>query len=102
MPEIRKWITALAGLAHSQDLPALRLQISPTSTGAFTCATTNASVTPTLRAEGYTETVGDIVLICSGGTLPQGNNGVPVPTANFTMFLNTAVPAVCCRTDLHI
>jgi hypothetical protein len=91
MPEIRKWITALAGLALFAGLASAQVTGSPTSTGAFTCATTNASVTPTLRAEGYTETVGDIVLICSGGTLPQGNNGVPVPTANFTIFLNTAV-----------
>jgi hypothetical protein len=91
MPEFRKWITALAGLALFAGLASAQVTGSPTSTGAFTCATTNASVTPTLRAEGYTETVGDIVLICSGGTLPQGNNGVPVPTANFTIFLNTAV-----------
>jgi len=91
MPEIRKWITALAGIALFTGLASAQVGPSTTSTGAFTCATTNASVTPTLRAEGYTEAVGDIVLICSGGTLPLGNNGVPVPTANFTIFLNTAV-----------
>jgi hypothetical protein len=91
MPEFRKWITALAGLALFAGLASAQVTGSSTSTGAFTCATTNASVTPTLRAEGYTETVGDIVLICSGGTLPVANNGVAVPTANFTIFLNTAV-----------
>jgi len=91
MPEIRKWITALAGLALFAGLASAQVTGNGFSTGAFTCATTNASVTPTLRAEGYTEAVGDIVLICAGGTLPAGNNGVAVPTANFTIFLNTAV-----------
>jgi hypothetical protein len=91
MPEFRKWIIALAGFALFAGLASAQVTGSGTSTGAFTCATTNASVTPTIRAEGYTEAVGDIVLICSGGTLPAGNNGVPVPTANFTIFLNTAV-----------
>jgi len=91
MPEFRKWITALAGLALFAGLASAQVTGNGSSTGAFTCATTNASVTPTLRAEGYTEAVGDIVLICSGGSLPTGNNGVPIPTANFTIFLNTAV-----------
>src|ERR1700722_14325655 len=91
MPEFRKWIIALAGFALFTGLASAQVTGSATSTGAFTCATTNASVTPTIRAEGYTEAVGDIVLICSGGTLPAGNNGVAVPTANFTIFLNTAV-----------
>jgi len=91
MPEIRKWITALAGLALFAGLASAQVTGNGSSTGAFTCATTNASVTPTLRAEGYTEAVGDIVLICAGGTLPAGNNGIAVPTANFTIFLNTAV-----------
>jgi hypothetical protein len=91
MPEFRKWITALAGLALFAGIASAQVTGNGFGTGAFTCTTTNGSVTPTLRAEGYTETVGDIVLICSGGTLPQGNNGVPVPTANFAIFLNTAV-----------
>ena len=62
MPEIRKWITALAGLALFAGLASAQVTGNGFSTGAFTCATTNASVTPTLRAEGYTEAVGDIVL----------------------------------------
>jgi hypothetical protein len=46
-------------------------------------------VTPTLRAEGYTELTGDIVLICSGGS-PLANGSV-IPTANITVFTNTTV-----------
>jgi hypothetical protein len=50
------------------------------------------SVPPTLRSEGLTELIGDIVIQCTGGTLAQ--NGVPgsqVPTANFTVSLGTNV-----------
>jgi len=45
------------------------------------------SVPPIVRAEGLTEPVGDVILVCAGGepTAP----GQPVPQANFTIFLNT-------------
>ena len=58
---------------------------------AFTCSVTNGAVTPTLRAEGYTELTGDIVLICSGGTALASGTATPIPTANITVFLNTTV-----------
>jgi len=49
----------------------------------------NAAVPPTLRSEGLTELVGDIVLNCSGGTpTPLGQQ---IPQANITIFLNTQV-----------
>jgi len=95
MPEFRKWITALAaatvfaGLASAQvgGLPG-----SGTASGtAFSCSVTNGAVTPTLRAEGYTELTGDIVLICSGGTALPTNTITPIPTANITVFINTTV-----------
>jgi len=91
MPEFRKWIIALAGVALFAGLASAQVTGNGSSTGAFNCATTNGSVTPTLRAEGYTELAGDIVLICNGGTIPATNTGTPLPTANFTIFLNTAV-----------
>jgi hypothetical protein len=54
----------------------------------FSC-TANVSVPPALRQEGVTEAVGDIVLVCSGGSaLPAG---APVPFANFTITLGTQV-----------
>jgi len=89
MPEFRKWITVLAGLALFAGLASAQVGAgSPTATGQFSC-TSNAAVTPTLRAEGYTEVVGDIVITCTGGT-PQAQ-GVMIPTANFTVFLNAPV-----------
>jgi hypothetical protein len=54
----------------------------------MTCATTS-TVTPTVRSEGFTELVGDIVLNCTGGT-PLAFNS-QIPQANITVFLNTAV-----------
>jgi len=54
----------------------------------FQCAA-NAAVPPTLRAEGLTELIGDIVLNCNGGTpTPVGTT---IPTANVTVFLPNAV-----------
>jgi len=51
--------------------------------------TANAAVPPTLRAEGLTELVGDIVLTCSGGTSTPATQ--TIPQANFQIFLNTQV-----------
>lgn len=58
------------------------------ASGAFAC-TANAAVPPTLRSEGLTELVGDIVLDCTGGTPVAANT--PVPQVNFTIFLNTQI-----------
>jgi len=93
MPEFRKLITALAGVALFAGIASAQVGGGPgggTASGqVFTCGVTNGAVTPTLRAEGYTELVGDIVLVCSGGSaLPVG---AVIPTANITVFLNTTV-----------
>jgi hypothetical protein len=45
----------------------------------------NAGVPPVVRAEGYTELVGDIVITCTGG-----NPAAPF-FANFQLFLNTNI-----------
>jgi hypothetical protein len=92
MPEFRKWILALAGVGLFAGFASAQVgtPTSPPTTGtAPTCTTTNGAVTPTVRADGYTELAGDIVIVCSGGTpLALGS---PVPTANITIFMNTAV-----------
>ena len=65
----------------------LQAQTGPGLPG-FSC-TTSVTVAPTLRSEGITELFGDILLQCSGGTpTPKGQ---PVPVANITVRLNTAV-----------
>ena len=45
----------------------------------------NAGVPPVVRAEGYTELVGDIVITCTGG------NPAAQFLANFQLFLNTNI-----------
>jgi hypothetical protein len=93
MPDFRKLIIALAVVALFAGLASAQVGGSPgsgTVAGTtFTCGVTNGSVTPTLRAEGFTEETGDIVIICSGGQ--QGAAGSIIPTANITLFFNTTV-----------
>jgi hypothetical protein len=67
-------IALLSGLASAQVTPALQ-------------CTFNAAVTPTVRAEGLAELVGDIVLNCTGGQ-PTAVNAI-VPQANVTVYLST-------------
>ncbi|HEX3879321.1 MAG TPA: hypothetical protein VHW24_20205 [Bryobacteraceae bacterium] len=84
MPEFRKCILALAGVALFSGLASAQV-----TSNQLTCTTANGAVPPTLRSEGYTELSGDIVISCTGGTaLPLGS---VVPTANFTVFLATNV-----------
>jgi len=84
MVSFRKCILALTVLALFVGLAGAQT----TGANQLTCAT-NVSVTPTLRAEGYTEQTGDITLTCTGGAnLPVGTQ---IPAVNFQIFLNTAV-----------
>jgi uncharacterized repeat protein (TIGR01451 family) len=53
----------------------------------LSCAMTNGSVIPTMRAEGLAERAGDIVLLCSGGTPAAAGN--PLPQVDITVTLNT-------------
>jgi hypothetical protein len=80
MVDFRRLTTAIALLAVFAALASAQ--------GALTCST-NVAVTPTLRAEGYTEQTGDITLQCTGGVAPATNS--VVPTINITLFFNTAV-----------
>jgi hypothetical protein len=86
MVDFRRWITALAVLALFAGLAAA--QTGGSGQTQLQCGT-NVSVTPTLRAEGYTEQTGDITLTCTGGSAIAP--GSIIPTVNITIFLNTAV-----------
>jgi len=91
MPEFRKWILASAGIALFAGLAGAQVGVptGPPTGQPLTCTTTNGSVTPTLRADGYTELAGDIVISCSGGN--PAALGSTIPTVNITLFVNTAV-----------
>lgn len=83
MADFRKCLLAFAVVAL---LSTFAIPASAQQTPALQC-TFNAAVTPTVRAEGLTELVGDIVLNCTGGTPTAA--GQPVPQANITVFLST-------------
>lgn len=84
MADFRKLLPALALFAL---IAMLSVPASAQVGQAFTCVN-NAGVPPTVRAEGITELVGDLVLNCSGtaGVVPAA--GI---TANVQIFLNTNV-----------
>ena len=88
MVDFRRWITALAVLALFAGLASAQVGGGGTNGGPLTCTATVA-VPPALRAEGMTETIGDIVITCAGGTATA--DGAAIPTANFTVSLGTNV-----------
>src|ERR1700704_60168 len=49
--------------------------------------TSNGGVSTPARSEGIAEMVGDLVLVCTGGTPTAA--GSPVPAVNIRIFLNT-------------
>ena len=77
---------SMGGIPVSLSI-GLPVTISIPAPGQPSC-TTNVSVTPTVRAEGYSEGTGDIVLLCTGGTVPA--LGAAIPQTNITITLNTA------------
>ncbi|MDE3167323.1 MAG: hypothetical protein KGN36_16090, partial [Acidobacteriota bacterium] len=86
MVSFRRWTLALTVLALFAGLASA--QIVGTSNPTMTC-TTNVTVTPTLRGEGFTEQTGDITLVCTGGAVLA--TGATIPTVNIAVSLNTAV-----------
>jgi len=86
MADFRRLFTVLALVALFVGLAGAQSGINGGST--MSCAT-STTVTPTVRSEGFTELVGDIVLNCTGGS-PIAF-GAQIPQANITVFLNTQV-----------
>jgi len=80
MADFRKWFYALAVIAVLTALAVPAAAQNPP----FQCVA-NAAVPPIVRAEGYTELVGDLTLNCTGGVpTPAGS---AVPQVNVTVFL---------------
>ena len=93
MADFRKWIIALAvvlcfaGLASAQVTGSGGTQLS---------CSLNTSNTPTLRSEGITEQIGDIVISCTGGqiytNIGAGGTTNPIaPAVNITVSLTSQV-----------
>ncbi|HEV8413012.1 MAG TPA: hypothetical protein VGQ49_05415 [Bryobacteraceae bacterium] len=82
MADFRRCLYALALVALLAGLTV------PASAQAFQCQT-NTSNVPLVRAEGYTELLGDILLDCTGGIPTAPNQSVP--TVNLTVALDQGV-----------
>jgi len=85
-------ITALAVLALFAGLASAQVGnvTGAANQTSFTCSA-NVAVPPQLRAEGLTEEIGDLVVRCNGGTVIPVGTSTAIPTANFTVYLNTSV-----------
>jgi hypothetical protein len=86
MVDFRRVITALAVLALFVGLASA--QVGGSGQQQLTCST-NVTVTPALRGEGYTEQTGDITITCTGGSIIAIGNSIPL--VNISVFYNTTV-----------
>jgi len=85
MADFRRWFTVLAVLALAAGLASAQVGLAGSTTaGALSC-TANGAAIPQLRAEGFTELLGDILINCTGG--PQYAVGATIPTVNITIYV---------------
>jgi hypothetical protein len=86
MADFRRWILAFAALVLVLGL------VAPASAQNGISCTASASVTPTLRHEGFTELTGDIVLTCQGvaGATPTPAGSI-IPQADISVSLSAPV-----------
>lgn len=77
----RRWFTVLSVLVLFVGLASAQ------SANSLTCSA-NTTGTPTIRGEGYTELIGDIVLTCTGGSIQAG---AAIPQVNITVAMNQPV-----------
>jgi hypothetical protein len=93
MADFRRWIIALAVLALFAGLASA--QTGGTGGTSLQCSA-NTSNTPTLRQEGITEQVGDIVITCTGG---NAQDGIAAPQVNITVALTSQITTRLVSTD---
>jgi hypothetical protein len=91
MVEFRKWFPALALIAVLLGSAAM----ASAQTG-MTCQTSSGTP-PFVRSEGIAELLGDIVLLCTGGTPTPA--GQPVAGVNINVLLNTNITSRLLSTD---
>jgi len=91
MADFRRWIIVLAVVALFAGLASAQVGSGGTGTQQLTCTanTSTGAVTPTMRQEGYTELVGDVVVSCSGGTLLAP--GTQIPQADLAVTLSGTI-----------
>ena len=68
---------------------AILLCLIPSANAADLACTASVPATPTVRGEGLTQFIGDIVIRCTGGNpTPSGQT---IPAASITIVLNTTI-----------
>ena len=89
--DFRRWFIALSVLALMAGLATAQIgtYTAPGSVAGALGCTANAASTPQLRAEGYTELAGDILITCTGGAPPAV--GSLVPTTNITVYVQPSL-----------
>jgi len=86
MADFRRWILAFAALVL-----VLGSAVPASAQHGLVC-TASASVTPTLRHEGFTELTGDILLNCTGAPGATSTPpGTPIPQADISVSLSAPV-----------
>lgn len=93
MADFRRWIIALAVLALFAGLASA--QTGGTGGTTLSC-NANTSNTPTLRQEGITEQIGDIVITCTGGNV---TDGAAAPQVNITVALTSQITSRLVSSD---
>ena len=90
MADFRRWLTVLAVIAVMAFAASAQVGIATGSAGGPLACNASAAGTPTLRPEGFTELVGDILITCTGGgTLTPGSE---IPTTNIVVYTTPGVP----------
>jgi len=90
MADFRRWLTVLAVIAVMTFAASAQIGGTSGSAGAALSCNATSGGTPQLRPEGFTEIAGDILILCTGGSLYTP--GTPLPTTNITVSLTPSVP----------
>jgi len=85
MADFRRWFIALAVLALTAGLASAQVGLGGTTPAGTLICSAGAAAIPQLRAEGFTELVGDILISCTGGAMQTV--GAQVPTTNITVYM---------------
>ena len=88
MADFRRVLTVLAVVAFMAMAAHAQVGVANGSANSVLACVATAAGTPELRPEGYTELVGDIVISCTGGPVPQ--QGSNIPTTNIVVYMAPA------------
>jgi hypothetical protein len=95
MADFRRWFIALAVLALMAGLASAQVGLGGSTTAGLLTCNANYGSLPQVRAEGYTELVGDVLISCYGGS--QLATAAQVPTTNIIVYMSPTNSAITSR-----